>query len=166
MVDGFQGYVVGCPAHTIFSMPTMHLTHIGLFPCLALIMIFSQDTLTELSMTLTRLSGVKSLRDPLVAQVLGEWVASSPLAKARWSETTEMGYPALTRSKQLEAVKQYPSFLFPAPNLLGLLMDLNVPKVGFRAVSEYMSHGGVAYTAATVYRFPRPIPSRDQYSDT
>ena len=44
------------------------------------------------------------------------------------------------------------SFLFPAPELLGVLMDLNIPKVGLRAVSEYMSRRGVAYTAAT------PIP--------
>ena len=36
-----------------------HLTHIALFPCLALVMPFSRDTLTELSMTLTRLSGAK-----------------------------------------------------------------------------------------------------------
>ena len=45
-------------------------------------------------------------------------------------------------------------------------MDLKVPKVGFRAVPEYMSHREVAYTAATGYPFPRPIPSRDQFSDT
>ena len=147
-------------------MPTMHLTHIALFPCLALVMPFSRDTFTELSMTLTRLSGAKSLPDPLVAQLLGEWVASSPLAKARWSEAMEMGYPALTRSEQSEAVKQCASFLFPAPDRIGFLMDLNVPKVGFRAMSEYMSRRGVAYTAATGYPFPRPIPSRDQYSDT
>ena len=146
-------------------MPTRHLTHIALFPSLALVMPFSRDTLTELSMTLTRLSGARSLCDPLVAQLLGEWVASSPLAKARWSEATEIGYPALTRSKQLEAVKQYASFLFPAPDLLALLMDLNIPKVGFRAVSDYMSRRGVAYMAATGYPFPRPIPSRDQVSD-
>ena len=116
-------------------------------------------------MTLTRLSGAKSLRNPLVAQLLGEWVASSPVAKARWSEATEIGYRALTRSKQLEAVKQYAFFLFPAPDVLRLLMDLNVPKVGFGPVSEYMSRRGVAYTAATGYAFPRPIPLRDQYSD-
>ena len=42
----------------------------------------------KLSMTLTRLSGAKSLRDPLVSQLLGEWVASSPLAKARWYGAT------------------------------------------------------------------------------
>ena len=117
-------------------------------------------------MTLTRLSGAKSLRVPLVAQLLGDWVASSPLAKAQWSEATEMGYPALNRSKQLEAVKLYASFLFPAPDLHGLLIDLNVPKVGFRAVSEYMSRRGVSYRAAAGYPFPRPIPSTDQFSDT
>ena len=140
--------MVGYPTHTPLSMP------------------FSQDTLTELGMTLTRLSGTKSLRDPLVAQLLGEWVAASPLAKAQWSEATEMGRPALNRKKQLEAVKQYASFLYPAPDLLGLFMDLNVAKVGFLAVSEYMSRRGVAYTAATGYPFSRPISSRDQFSDT
>ena len=81
-------------------MPTMHLTHIALSPCLALAMPFSRDTLTELSLTLTGLNGAKSLRDPVVAQLLGEWVPSSPLAKARWSEATEISYPALTRSKR------------------------------------------------------------------
>ena len=75
-------YVVWYPAHTPPSMPTIHLTHIALFPCLALVIPFSRDTLTELSMTLTRLSGAKSLRNALVAQLLGEWVASSALAKA------------------------------------------------------------------------------------
>ena len=50
-----------------------------MFPCIALVMPFSRDTLTELNMTLVRLSGAKSLRDPLVSQLLGEWVASFPL---------------------------------------------------------------------------------------
>ena len=39
-------------------------------------------------MTLTRLSGAKSLRDSSVSQLLGQWVASSPLAKAQWYEVT------------------------------------------------------------------------------
>ena len=42
----------------------------------------SRDTLRR--MTLTRLCGAQYLRDPLIAQLLGEWLASSPLAKARW----------------------------------------------------------------------------------
>ena len=63
--------------------PPLHTT---MFPCIALVMPFSRDTLTELNMTLVRLSRAKSLRDPLVSQLLGEWVASSPLARARWSD--------------------------------------------------------------------------------
>ena len=38
-----------------------------MFLCIALVMRFSRDTLTELNMTLVRLSGAKSLRDPLVS---------------------------------------------------------------------------------------------------
>ena len=143
--------------------PSLHTT---MFPCSALVMPFSQDTLTELNMTLVRLSGAKSLRDPLVSQLLGEWVASSPLARARWSETMEVGYPSLIRTKQVEAVRQYASHLFPAPDLIGLLMDLNVPKLGFRHMSEYMSRRGSAYTAATGLPFSRPIPTRDTFTDT
>ena len=116
-------------------------------------------------MTLVRWSGAKTLRDPLVSRLLGEWVASSPLARARWSEATEVGYPSLIRDKQKEAVKQYASHLFTAPDLR-LLMDLNIPKLGFRHVSEYMSRRGSAYTAATGLPFPRPIPTRDTFTDT
>ena len=57
------------------------------------------------------------------------------LAKARWYEATEVAELPLIRNKQIEAVKQYASVLFPAPELIGLLMDLNVPKSGFRHVS-------------------------------
>ena len=59
-------------------------------------------------MTLSCLSGAKSLRDPLVSQLLGEWVASSPLAKARWYEATEVAQLPLIRNKQIE---QYASRL-------------------------------------------------------
>ena len=145
---------------------TPHPLHTTMFPCIALVMPFSRDTLTEPNMTLVRLSGAKSLRDPLVSELLGEWVASSSLALARWSEAMEVGYPSLIRTKQVEAVKQYASHLFPAPDLIGLLMDLNVPKLGFRHVSEYMSRWGSAYTAATALPFPRPIPTRDTFTDT
>ena len=88
----------GCP-----HSPPLHTT---MFPCITLVMPFSRDTLTELNMTLVRLSGAKSLRDPLLSQLLGEWVASSPLARAQWSEATEGGYPSLICDKQKEAVKQ------------------------------------------------------------
>ena len=52
--------------------PPLHTT---MFPYIALVMPFSRDTLTELNMTLVRLSRAKSLWDPLVSQLLGEWVA-------------------------------------------------------------------------------------------
>ena len=151
--------------HPLLPGPTIHLTHTTFSPCLALVMPFSQDTLLDLSMTLTRLSGAKSLCDPLVAQLLAEWVASSPLAKARWAEDTEVGYPTFIGTKQLEEVEQYASFLFPAPNLLGLLMDLNAPRVGFRTVSEYMIRRGAAYTAAIGNVVSRPIPTRENFLD-
>ena len=69
-------------------------------PCIALVMPFSRDTLTELNMTLVRLIGAKSLWDPLVSVLLGEWVASSPLARALWSEATEVGDPSFATSKR------------------------------------------------------------------
>ena len=62
-------------------------------------------------------------------------------------------------------MKQYASHLFPAPDLIGLLMDLNVPKLGFRHVSEYMSRRGSAYTAATGLPFAKPIPTREAFTD-
>ena len=117
-------------------------------------------------MMLVRLSGAKSLQDPLVSQLLGEWVASSPLARARWSEATDVGYPSLIRTKRVEAVKQYASFLFPAPDFIGLLMDLNVTKTGFRHLSQFMTRRGIDYTAATGHTFPLPIPTRQAFLDT
>ena len=166
IVERFQCCVGGCLGHPPSGCPHSPPLHTTMFPCIALVMPFSRDTLTELNMTLVRLSGAKSLRDPLVSQLLGEWVASSPLARARWSDAMEFGYPSLIRTKQVEAVKQYASHLFPAPDLIGLLMDLNVPKLGFRHVSEYMSRRGSAYSAATGLPFPRPIPTRDTFMDT
>ena len=88
---------------------------------------------------LTRLSGAKSLRDPRISQLLGEWVASFPLANARWAQATEVAQLPLIRNKQIEAVSQYASSLFLAPDIIGLLIDLNVPKGGFQHVSEFMS---------------------------
>ena len=88
------------------------------------------------------------------------------LSKARWYEATEVAQLRVIRNKQIEAVKQHASVLFLAPELIGFLMDLNVPEGGFRHVSEFMTRRGAAYTAATGLPFPRPIPSRDRFMDT
>ena len=154
--------VLDTPPSGCRHSPPLHTT---MFPCIALVVPFSRDTLTDLNMMLVRLSGAKSLRDHLVSQHLGEWVASCPLARARWSEATEVGYPSLIRDKQKEAVKQYASHLFPPPDLISLLMDLNVPKVGFRHKKEYMSRLGSAYTAATGLPFGKRIPTREVFTD-
>ena len=76
------------------------------------------------------------------------------------------GYPSLIPDKQIVAVKQYASLLFPAPDFIGLLMELNIPKTGFRHISQFMTRRGAAYTTATNLKFPRPIPSRGEYLDT
>ena len=117
-------------------------------------------------MTLTRLTGAKSLRDPFISQLVSEWVASSALARAGWYKTIKVAQLTVIHNKQIEAVKQYASVLFPAPELIELLMDLNVPKGGFRHVTEFMTCEGATYTAATGLPFPRPIPSSDRFMDT
>ena len=101
-----------------------------------------------------------------MSQLLGEWLASSPLAKARWYEATEVANLPLIRNKQIEPMKQYASVLFPAPELIELLTDLNVPKGGFQHVSEFMTRGAAAYTAATGLPFPRHIPLCDRFTET
>ena len=117
-------------------------------------------------MTLTCLSGAKSLRNLFVSQLLGDWVASSPLSKARWYKATEVAKLPVIRNKEIKALKQYASVLFPAHELNGLLMDLNVPNCGFRHVSEFMTRWGAAYTAAAGLPFPRPISSCTRFMDT
>ena len=93
-------------------------------------------------------------------------MASSPLSKARWYEATEVAQHPVIHNNQIDAVKQYASVLFPAPESIGVLMDLNVPKGGFWHVSEFMTCWGAAYTAATVLPFPRAIPSRGLFMET
>ena len=66
------------------------------------------------------------MRDPLLSQILVEWVASSPFAKGGSYEATEVAQLPLIHNKQIEAVKQYASVYFPAPELIWLLMDFNV----------------------------------------
>ena len=87
------------------------------------------------------------------------------MARARWSEPLEVGYPSLIRDKQKEAVKHYASHLFPAPDLIDLHMDWNVPKLGFRHMMEYMSRRGSAYTAAMGLPFAKPIPTWEAFTD-
>ena len=76
---------------------------------------FSRDTILKISMTLLRLSGAKSLRDPLISRLLAECVASSTLAEARWVEATKVGYPSLVCTKQVETVKPVTARVYAPP---------------------------------------------------
>ena len=106
MLQGLHSPIGGYVApHIPLRSPQIAPLPTSFFPSVALVMPFPRDTLLKLSMTLKRLSGAKSLRDPLVCQLLGAWVATSPLAKGRWYEATEVAQLRLIRNKQMEAVK-------------------------------------------------------------
>ena len=62
-------------------------------------------------------------------------------------------------------MKQYASILFLVPELIGQHMDMNVPKGGFRLVSEFVTRRGAAYTAARGLPFPESFPSRDHFTE-
>ena len=76
-----------------------------------------------------------------------------------------MCLPAVHDSK-VQAIRTYPDALFPAPYLIGLLLELGAPRSGFRALSEYITHQRESYTARTGLLFPRPIPTRNQFDAT
>ena len=70
--------------------------------------------------------------------------------------------PPPIRNKQIEAVTQYPSLIFPSPIFIALPMELNVPKTGCCHMSEFMT----TRSAATGCPFPRPIPTKDNFMHT
>ena len=45
-------------------------------------------------------------------------------------------------------------------------MDLNVTKMGFRHLAEFMTRREMDYTAATGHTFPRPFPTEQAFLDT
>ena len=53
----------------------------------------------------------------------------------------------------MKAVKQYAPLLFPPPSFIGPCMGLNIPKTGLCHLSEFMTGGGVEYTAAIGLKF-------------
>ena len=57
-------------------------------------------------------------------------------------QATEVANDPLICNKQVEAVRQCASLLFPGPDSVRLLMELNVPKTSFLHVWEFMTHRG------------------------
>ena len=112
-------------------------------------------------MMIVRLSGVTSLRDSKCSELLAQWMSLSPLIRARFTEAMDHApLPAVHKTK-VQAIRTYAEALFPAPYLIGLLLELGAPRSGFRVLSEYITRWGDAYTARTGLPFPRPIPTRD-----
>ena len=73
--------------------------------------------------------------------------------------------PAVHKTK-VQAIRTYAEALFPAPYVIGLLLELGAPRSDFRVLFEYIIPQGDAYTARTGLPFPRPIPTRDQFDAT
>ena len=91
---------------------------------------------------------------------------SSPLIRARFTEAMDHApLPAVQKTK-VQAIRTYAEAIFPAPYLIGLLLELGAPRSGFRVLSEYITSRGNAYTARTGLPLPRPIPTRDQFDAT
>ena len=127
---------------------------------------YRPSVFTELSMMLVRLSGATSLRDNKCSDLLALWMSSSALIRARFTEAMDhAALPAVHKAK-VQAIRTYAKALFPAPYLIGLLLELGAPRSGFRVLSEYITRRGNAYTARTGLPFPWPIPTRDQFDAT
>ena len=93
-------------------------------------------------------------------------MSSSPLIRARFTEAMDHApLPAVHKTK-VQAIRTYAEALFPAPYLIGLLLELGAPRCGFRVLSKYITCRGDAYTARTGLPFPRPIPTREQLDAT
>ena len=73
--------------------------------------------------------------------------------------------PAVHKTK-VHAIRTYAEPLFPAPYLIGLLLESGAPRSSCRVLSEYITRRGDANTACTGLPFPRPMPTRDQFDAT
>ena len=82
-------------------------------------------------MMLVRLSGATSLRDSKCSDLLAQWMSSSPLIRARFTEAMDNApLPAVHKTK-VRAIRTYEEVLIPAPYLIGLLLELGAPRSGF-----------------------------------
>ena len=95
-------------------------------------------------MMLVRLTGATGLRDSKCSDLLAQWMSSSPLIRARFTEAMDHApLPAVHKTK-VQAIRTYAEALFPAPYLIGLLLELGAPRCGFRVLFEYITRRGDA----------------------
>ena len=117
-------------------------------------------------MMVVRLSGATTLRDSTCSDVLAQWMSSSPLIRACFSEAMDHSLLPAVHKTKVQAIRTYAEALFPAPYLMGLLLELGAPRSGFRVLSEYITRRSDTYTARTGLPFPRPIPTGYQFEAT
>ena len=129
-------------------------------------MSYPPSVFTERNMMLVRPSGTTSLRDSKCSDLLAQWMSSPPLIRARFTEAMDhVPFPAVHKTK-VQAIRTYAEALFPAPYLIGLLLELGATRCSFRVLSEYIARRGDAYTARTGLPFPRPNSTKDQFDAT
>ena len=106
---------------------------------------------------------VPPVRDSKCSDLLAQWMSSSPLIGGGFTEAMDHApLPAVHKTK-VQAIRTYAEALFPAPYLIGLLLEMGATRSGFRVLSEYITRRGDTYTARTGLPFPRPIPTQDQF---
>ena len=112
------------------------------------------------------LSGATSLQDSKGSDLLAQWMSSSPLNWARFTEEMDHAPLPVVHKTKVQAIRTYAEALFPIPYLIGLLLELGAPRSGLRVLCEYITCRGDAYTAHTGMPLPRPILTGDQFGAT
>ena len=85
------------------------------------VMSYPYSVFRELNMMVVRLSGASSLRESKCSDLLAQWMSSSPLIWARFSEVIDHApLPALQKTK-VPAIHTYAEALLPARYMIGLL---------------------------------------------
>ena len=130
------------------------------------VMSYPYSVLTELNMMLLRLTGAMSIRDSKCSNLLAQWMSSSPLIGAFFSEAMDHAPLSAFHKTKVQAIRTYAEALFPATYLIGLLLELGAPQSSFCVLFEYVNRQGDAYTPCTRLPFPWPIPTRDQFTAT
>ena len=91
------------------------------------VMSYSPSIFTELNMMLVWLSGATSLRDSKCSDLLAQLMSSSPLIRARFIEAMDQASLPSVHKTKVQAIHTYAKALFPAPYLIGLLLELGAP---------------------------------------
>ena len=64
---------------------------------------------------------------------------------------------------KVQAIRTYAEALFPAPYLIGLLLELGALPSSFRVLTKYITRRGDNYKTRTGLPFARSVPTRDQF---